>query len=202
MKKHLLTALMALSLLFLVGCGQQTNSAESMDTTMQLQPKKGDTIATISTNHGDFTMLLYTKKAPETTKNFIELAKARKYHASKFHRVIDGFMIQGGDFERGNGTGGYSYKGRGTTLQDEFGEGLKHVRGAVSMANAGRNTGGSQFFVVNAPEGTAFLDGKHAIFGYVYEGMDVVDKIAQVDKNPRDVPRADVTMNEVTISNF
>lgn len=165
-------------------------------------PEAGDTVATISTNHGDIKVLLYTKEAPETAKNFIELSRARKYHGAIFHRVIDGFMIQGGDFEKKNGTGGYSYNGPDTYLKDEFGAGLTHARGAVSMANAGPNTGGSQFFIVNAPDGTSFLDGKHAIFGYVYEGMDVVDEISKVEKNASDQPLEDVVMREVAISTY
>jgi peptidyl-prolyl cis-trans isomerase B (cyclophilin B) len=209
MKKVLLTTCYLLLTISLIGCGQQDNLDTSMDTstlpthaTMQLQPATGDTVAKISTNHGDIMMLLYTKEAPETAKNFAELAKDKKFDGSIFHRVIDDFMIQGGDFENRNGTGGYSYKGAGTKLQDEFGEGLTHLRGAVSMANAGPNTGGSQFFIVNAPDGTAFLDGRHAIFGYVYEGMDVVDKIAQVEKDAGDRPTKDVVMESVTISIF
>ena len=202
MKKTLLATLYSLLSFIIVGCGQQSNLETSMETSMKLQPEAGDTVATISTSHGDIKILLYTDLAPETSKNFIELVKARKYHGAIFHRVIDEFMIQGGDFENKNGTGGYSYKGQGTYWQDEFGAGLTHVRGAVSMANAGPNTGGSQFFIVNAPDGTVFLDGKHAIFGYVYEGMDIVDKIAQVEKDGGDKPLEDVVMREVVTTTF
>ncbi len=169
---------------------------------MKTTPESGDTIATLTTNKGTINILLFTEEAPETTKNFIELAKQGKYDDTIFHRVIDNFMIQGGDFENRNGTGGYSYKGPGTYLQDEFGEGLTHVRGAVSMANAGPNTGGSQFFIVNAAEGTAWLNGAHAIFGFVYEGMDIVDAIAKVNKSSMDRPNEDMVIEKVEISQF
>ncbi len=193
----------------LVGCGgastdvplsQSTNSTN--DSQMKLKPKDGDTIAKIETNYGDIQVLLYDKEAPETAKNFIELAKSGKYDKTKFHRVIEGFMVQGGDFEKGNGTGGYSYKGPGTKLKDEFGKGLKNVRGALSMANSGPDTGGSQFFIVQADEGTPWLDGKHAVFGFVYEGMGSVDKIAKVKKGASNKPVEDVVVEKITISEF
>lgn len=170
--------------------------------TMKTKPEAGDTIATLETNYGDIKMLLYTKEAPETAKNFIELSKQGKYDKTIFHRVIDCFMIQGGDFEKRNGTGGYSYKGPGTKLQDEFGKGLKNVRGAVSMANSGPNTGGSQFFVVQADHGTPWLDGKHAVFGFVFEGMGNVDKIATATTSGGDKPKEDVVIEKVTVSEF
>lgn len=147
-------------------------------------------------------MLLYTEEAPETTKNFIELSKEGKYNDTIFHRIIDDFMIQGGDFENRNGTGGYSYKGPGTYLKDEFGEGLEHKYGAVSMANAGPDTAGSQFFIVQASGGTPWLDGAHAIFGYVYEGMDVVEEMANVETDGSDKPLEDVVLEEVVIETF
>ncbi|MFA5948394.1 MAG: peptidylprolyl isomerase [Candidatus Gracilibacteria bacterium] len=167
---------------------------------MQTTPKKGDTIATLTTNKGTIKMFFYTKLVPETTKNFLELAKAGKYDGSIFHRVIDGFMIQGGDFEKKNGMGGYSYKGKGTYLKDELVKGLSHLRGAVSMAKTAMpDTAGSQFFIVNAQEGTTFLDGKHSIFGFVYEGMDVVDAIAKAEKDAYDMPLKDIVIKSVEI---
>ncbi len=112
---------------------------------------------------------------------------------------MNDFMIQTGDFENGDGTGGYSYKGPGTALMDEFGEGLEHIPGAVSMANRGANTGGSQFFIVQKSDGTGWLDGKHAIFGFVYEGMDIVNEIAAVETDMYDRPLEDVKINKVEI---
>ena len=156
-------------------------------------------MAIFYTNFGEIEVELYTNEAPETTKNFIELSKAGKYDNTIFHRIIDDFMIQGGDFENRNGTGGYSYKGPGTYLEDEFGEGLSHKRGVLSMANSGPDTGGSQFFIVQAEDGTPHLDGKHAIFGQVTKGMDIIDKIAGVDTDAFDKPVQDVIIEKIEI---
>lgn len=156
-------------------------------------------MAILYTNFGEIEIELYTQQAPETTKNFIELSNTGKYNNTIFHRVIDDFMIQGGDFENRNGTGGYSYKGPGTSLDDEFGEGLSHKRGALSMANRGPDTGGSQFFIVQAENGTPHLDGKHAIFGQVTKGMDIVDKIAGIDADAFDKPLEDVIIEKIEI---
>lgn len=108
-------------------------------------------------------------------------------------------MIQTGDFENGDGTGGYSYKGPGTSIEDEFAKGLSHKRGTVSMANRGPNTGGSQFFIVQAEDGTPWLDGKHSIFGQVTAGMDIVDRIATAEKDINDRPVEDVLIESVVI---
>jgi len=192
------------SLFFSAACSSQkaiqpTILQPKIPQTMKTTPEKGDTVATLTTNMGEIKILLYTKDVPETAKNFVELAKAKKYDGTIFHRVISNFMIQGGDFENRNGTGGYTYKGKGTHLKDEINAGLSHVRGAVSMANAGPNTSGSQFFIVQNPEGATYLDGGYSLFGYAYEGMDVVDKIAAVKKNSMDKPLEDVTLETVEI---
>ena len=160
---------------------------------------KNQTVAEIKTNKGDITVVLYTDKTPETAKNFIELAKEGKYDNTAFHRVIDGFMIQGGDFENHNGTGGHSYKGPGTYLEDEIVKGLSHKRGVLSMANRGPNTGGSQFFIVQAEDGATWLDGAHAIFGHVTEGMEVVDKIAKMPVGPNDAPLEAIFIEKIEI---
>lgn len=170
--------------------------------TMQTTPKEGDTIAIMQTSMGEIDILLYTELAPETTKNFIELANAGKYENVLFHRIIEDFMVQTGDFQNNNGTGGHSYKGPGTALMDEFGKGLSHMRGALSMANSGPNTGGSQFFIVQKADGTDWLNGKHAIFGYVYEGMDIVDKMAAVETDMYDKPLEDIKIEKVEIKTF
>lgn len=210
MKKTLALSLIIFTF-FTIGCEKKTDSTPAdaeTDTnnitqnTMQFKPEKGDTIAIMKTNMGDINILLYTKKAPGTTKNFIEHSKEGQYENVPFHRVIADFMIQGGDFENKNGTGGYSYKGKGTTLKDEFGAGLTHVYGAVSMANAGPNTGGSQFFIVQAKDGTSWLDGKHAIFGYVYDGMKVVEKIATVETDDFDKPKKEIKIEKVEIAEY
>ena len=148
--------------------------------------------AVFVTNMGTFEVALATEDAPATSDNFIKLAKAGFYNGLIFHRVIDGFMIQGGD-PTGTGMGGPGYK-----IKDEFGEGLKHDdEGILSMANAGPNTGGSQFFITLAP--TPWLNGHHAIFGKVVEGMDVVRLIGVVPTDFRDRPREAVTMEKVEV---
>ena len=145
-----------------------------------------------TTNKGVFVAEMFEDKAPLTTKNFIELVEKGFYDGIIFHRVIDGFMIQGGDLT-GSGMGGPGYK-----IKDEFGEGLKHDdEGILSMANAGPNTGGSQFFITLAP--TPWLNGHHAIFGKVVEGMDVVRLIGVVPTDFRDRPREAVTMEKVEV---
>lgn len=145
-----------------------------------------------TTNKGVFVAEMFEDKAPLTTKNFIELVEKGFYDGIIFHRVIDGFMIQGGD-PTGTGMGGPGYK-----IKDEFGEGLKHDdEGILSMANAGPNAGGSQFFITLAP--TPWLNGHHAIFGKVVEGMDVVRLIGVVPTDFRDRPREAVTMEKVEV---
>ena len=145
-----------------------------------------------TTNKGVFVAEMFEDKAPLTTKNFIELVEKGFYDGIIFHRVIDGFMIQGGD-PTGTGMGGPGYK-----IKDEIGEGLKHDdEGILSMANAGPNTGGSQFFITLAP--TPWLNGHHAIFGKVVEGMDVVRLIGVVPTDFRDRPREAVTMEKVEV---
>ena len=145
-----------------------------------------------TTNKGVFVAEMFEDKAPLTTKNFIELVEKGFYDGIIFHRVIDGFMIQGGD-PTGSGMGGPGYK-----IKDEFGEGLKHDdEGILPMAKAGPNTGGSQFFITLAP--TPWLNGHHAIFGKVVEGMDVVRLIGVVPTDFRDRPREAVTMEKVEV---
>ncbi len=149
-------------------------------------------VAVFETNYGTFEIELYNDLAPKTVKNFTVLAKKGFYNNVVFHRVIDQFMIQGGD-PKGNGTGGPGY-----TIPDEFGKGLKHDKpGILSMANAGPNTGGSQFFITLVP--TPWLDGKHAIFGHVIKNMDVVEKIGKVATDSMDRPLKKVVIEKLTI---
>ena len=165
------------------------------------------TFATFNTSEGTFKARLYDDKAPKTVANFTGLAEGTKewtdpktrekvtrrfYDGLIFHRVIDGFMLQGG-CPMGNGMGGPGYQ-----FGDEFGPGLRHDRpGLLSMANAGPNTNGSQFFVTLVP--TPWLDNKHAIFGEVVEGMDVVQKIGKLKTGAQDRPVTDVVINSLTI---
>jgi peptidyl-prolyl cis-trans isomerase B (cyclophilin B) len=137
--------------------------------------------ATIETDRGNIELDLYPEYAPRTVNNFVFLAREGYYDGVTFHRVIKSFMIQGGD-PTGTGRGGPGYK-----FGDEFrGNPLKHGTGSLSMANAGPNTNGSQFFITHAPQ--PHLDGKHTVFGQVTTGQDVVNAIQQGDK-----------MNKVTI---
>jgi peptidyl-prolyl cis-trans isomerase B (cyclophilin B) len=130
--------------------------------------------ATIETNRGDIVLKLHATQAPRTVNNFVCLAEDGYYDGVTFHRVIKDFMIQGGD-PAGTGRGGPGY-----TFKDEFDPKLKHDRpGVLSMANAGPNTNGSQFFITHVP--TPWLDGKHTVFGQVIGGQDVVNAIEQGD---------------------
>ena len=131
--------------------------------------------ATISTNRGDIKLDLSAEHAPKTVNNFVALARDGFYDGLTFHRVIPNFMIQGGD-PNGTGTGGPGYR-----FEDETaGNPLTHQTGVISMANAGPNTNGSQFFITHAPQ--PHLNGRHTVFGTVTEGQDVVDSIQQGDK--------------------
>lgn len=188
-------------------------------------PQKGDTLAVMHTNMGDIKIKLFPKKAPKTVENFVTHSKNGYYNGLKFHRVINDFMIQGGD-PRGNGTGGESIWGG--SFSDEFDPELHNLRGALSMANSGPDTNGSQFFIVQAREvpsnmleqmrdledngfpaditaayealgGTPWLDFRHTVFGQVTEGMDVVDAIAAVE-TVNDVPRSDVIIESIEVT--
>ena len=185
--KKALVFLLAAFVLFTTGC-----TAAGMNDKDKGAKKMANPIAVFETNQGTFEVELFEDKAPITVKNFTDLAEKGFYDGLIFHRVSDGFMIQGGD-PNGTGTGGPGY-----TIPDEFGEGLKHdSEGVLSMANAGPNTGGSQFFITLAP--TPWLDGHHAIFGKVVKGMDVVRAIGKVDTDFQDKPLSKVVMEKVTI---
>lgn len=179
---------------------QQTQTKDTVvkvDTVKKEEKKVSDNksagdVVNMKTSMGDIKIKLYTDKAPITAGNFKELVEKGFYNGIIFHRVIDGFMIQGGD-PTGTGTGG-----SGKVIKDEFAPGLKHdKKGMLSMANAGPNTGTSQFFITLAP--TPWLDGKHAIFGEVIEGMDVVEKIGKTKTGPGDKPVTEVKMVKVTM---
>jgi peptidyl-prolyl cis-trans isomerase A (cyclophilin A) len=163
--------------------------------------------ARFATTEGNFTIQLFDKEAPNTVENFVGLAEGSKtwkdprsgqkmntpyYDGLIFHRVIDGFMIQGGD-PTGTGSGGPGY-----TFADEFSPQRRHDKpGILSMANAGRNTNGSQFFITLGP--TPHLDNRHSVFGEVVEGMDVVRKIGSTKTGPGDRPVKNVVINSIKI---
>ncbi len=150
-------------------------------------------LAHFTTNLGDFQVELFEARAPATTKNFVDLVEKGYYDGIVFHRVIAGFMLQGGCPD-GNGRGGPGY-----TISDEFHDELTHdSEGVLSMANSGPNTGGSQFFVTLAA--TAWLDGKHAVFGKVTEGIETVHTIGATPTGPGDRPLEPVVMETVRIT--
>ena len=184
MKKIIQLLGMLSIILFLVSCG---GSAMKNRT------------AVFETNMGTFKLELLESQMPITTKNFIDLAEKGYYDNTKFHRVIESFMIQGGDpLTKDNskkarwGTGDPGYK-----IKDEFAKGLSNTRGTIAMANAGPNTGGSQFFI-NVVDNT-FLDGKHPVFGKVVEGMEIVDEITAVRTDSQDRPLQEVVVEKILI---
>ena len=189
-------------------------------------PVSGDTVATMKTTMGDIKIKLFPKFAPKAVENFVTHAKNGYYNGLIFHRVIPDFMIQGGD-PMGSGMGGESIWG--APFEDEFAPELHNLRGALSMANSGPSTNGSQFFIVQAkdapaqmieqmeqmtaeqgfpPEatesykemgGTPWLDFRHTVFGQVFEGMEAVDAIAAVKTGANDKPLEDVKITEIVI---
>lgn len=189
-------------------------------------PVAGDTVATMKTNMGDIQIKLFPEQAPKAVENFITHAKNGYYDGLIFHRVIPDFMIQGGD-PTGTGMGGESIWG--APFADEFTPLLHNLRGALSMANSGPATNGSQFFIVQASEapagmieqmeqmtaeqgfppeatadykamgGTPWLDFRHTVFGQVFSGMEVVDSIAAVKTGPQDKPVEPVTIDSITV---
>ncbi|MCD8379458.1 MAG: peptidylprolyl isomerase [Lachnospiraceae bacterium] len=158
-------------------------------------------IVTITMENGDIMKAeLYPEIAPTTVNNFISLIQKGFYDGLIFHRVIKGFMIQGGDPE-GTGMGGPGYSIRGEFSQNGYPNSLKHVKGVLSMARSMMpNSAGSQFFIMHAP--APHLDGAYAAFGQVIEGMDVIDKIATVPTNRSDRPLEDQRMATVTVETF
>ena len=190
------------------------------------KPQAGEVVAVMHTTMGDISIRLFKEKVPRTVNNFVELSKKGYYDGLIFHRVIKDFMIQGGD-PTGTGCGGESIYGE--KFEDEFDPDLHNINGALSMANAGPNTNGSQFFIVQAsqipdgmidqmrglidrgfPEntikayealgGTPWLDFRHSVFGQVFEGMDVVNAIANVKTNGADRPLEDVKIISIDIN--
>ncbi len=240
MNKKLILILLGIFMMFAVACGKDSKNEES-ELLQFSSLKEGEEVAILKTNYGDIKIRFFKEQAPKAVENFVTHAKNGYYDGLTFHRVIDQFMIQGGD-PNGDGTGGESiYK---APFEDEIDiSKLKHFNGALSMANSGPNTNGSQFFIVqnnklddmlkseleyfinNQEEtqngikvkevfpvsackeyikngGTPFLDGKHTVFGQVYEGMDIVDKIAKVDTDENDKPIKDVIIEKIIIEEY
>lgn len=180
------------------------------------------TKVTLHTNHGDIKVVLFDEQTPKAVENFVTHAKDGYYDGITFHRVIKDFMVQGGD-PTGTGAGGESIWGE--AFEDEFSRELFNLNGALSMANAGPDTNGSQFFIVTLSEvpdrmlgqlapagypeeiikvfenegGTPWLDGAHTVFGHVLEGMDVVNEIQEVETTMSDKPLEDVVIESTTV---
>lgn len=183
-----------------------TNTISTSTNELNMNESQGNTTVVLKTNKGDVTVELFTEKMPITAGNFLKLAKENFYDGIKFHRVIDGFMVQGGDpntkddsKQNAWGTGGPGY-----AIEDEFVAGFSNVRGTLAMANSGPNSGGSQFFI-NLVDNTNLdfdkppLTSQHPVFGRVVAGMDVVDAIGKVETGPRDVPVDPVVINDIIV---
>ncbi|MFS0780355.1 peptidylprolyl isomerase [Bacillus sp. 1P06AnD] len=222
-------------LLVLAGCGQdqsKENENKNADKPKQEATKEGypqlsdissdEDVIIMHTSMGDIKIKLFPKYAPKAVENFMTHAEKGYYDGLSFHRVINDFMIQGGD-PKGDGTGGESIWGK--PFEDEFSNKLFNFRGALSMANSGENTNGSQFFIVQAPKidsslvsqmekanfpegvikayeekgGTPWLDQKHTVFGQVVEGMKIVDKIAKVEVDGQSKPVEPVTIKSIDV---
>jgi peptidyl-prolyl cis-trans isomerase B (cyclophilin B) len=195
MNRLLPLSVLGIIVLLVVGCGSQATVPATTEPPEATEPKKEETsmsknrwssppemqidpekayVATIETERGNIVLDLYPQHAPKTVNNFVFLVREGFYDGVAFHRVIPDFMIQGGD-PTGTGAGGPGYK-----FEDEVkGNPLTHETGVISMANAGPNTNGSQFFITHSPQ--PHLNGKHTVFGKVTEGQDVVDAIQQGD---------------------
>ncbi|MDR7000543.1 peptidylprolyl isomerase [Neobacillus niacini] len=244
MKKSLKiwTALLIM-MLVLAGCGTSNNKNESTSksSTSSTKQKEGDKkvsnavypqltsevsenerLVEMETSMGNIKIKLFPEYAPKAVENFVKHSEKGYYDGLIFHRVIKDFMIQGGD-PNGNGTGGESIYG--APFEDEFSNNLFNLRGALSMANSGSNTNGSQFFIVQNPNldpsmkeqmekigypkeilaayekngGTPWLDHHHTVFGQVIQGMDIVDKIANTTVDGKDKPKKDVVIKKINI---
>lgn len=224
MKKVIFFTLAVICIVLLITWGiNSKNSKEATTMYPQLSNEvaANEALVVMNTTMGPIKIKLFPEQAPKTVENFLTHAENGYYDGIIFHRVIEDFMIQGGD-PTGTGMGGASIYGE--TFEDEFSMELFNLKGALSMANAGPGTNGSQFFIVHASEvpgsadqmkkggwpeeiaeayvekgGTPHLDQKHTVFGQVIEGMDVVDKIAKVKKGRQDKPVEDISIESIEI---
>jgi peptidyl-prolyl cis-trans isomerase B (cyclophilin B) len=244
MRKNLqLLVLLIIGILVLAGCGTSKENEEAApnSTAPKTEEKEGsaqvanavypqlsnevsenEKLVEMETTMGNIKIKLFPEYAPKAVENFIEHSEEGYYDGLIFHRVINDFMIQGGD-PNGDGTGGESIYG--TPFEDEFSNNLFNLYGALSMANSGANTNGSQFFIVQKKSvdpsmktemekagfpseiiqayeergGTPWLDNRHTVFGHVIEGMDIVDKIAETPVDPKDKPEKDVIIKGIKV---
>lgn len=216
MKKRRIGALIVASImtLTLVGCGTktkddtsetpsagETTAVDYLSKETEKKPQDKNPVATIEMGDGGVIKVeLYPEIAPNTVRNFISLANDKFYDGLIFHRVKEGFMIQGGD-PLGNGMGGPDYSIYGEFSNNKFENKLSHERGVISMArSADMNSAGSQFFIMH--EEAPHLNGDYAAFGKVIEGMDVVDKIATTETNSNDKPVNDMKIKSITVDTF
>ncbi len=189
----------------LSACSGDTNSSRDNNSSMPNNEQQEKNLLTeyngaiLKTNRGDIEVKFYNQDAPKTVKNFLKLSQEGFYDNTRFHRVIEDFMIQGGDplskeLDKKNmwGMGGPGYK-----FEDEINS-HKLVKGSLAMANSGLDTNGSQFFIVTTEE-TPWLDGKHTNFGEVVSGMDVVEEIENTDTDPNSRPIEDVVLEEIEL---
>jgi peptidyl-prolyl cis-trans isomerase B (cyclophilin B) len=202
----LITILM--SSLILVGCGNTKSSDKKEADAPAVKSESSDTnttkenkdlpVATITVDgYGVIKAELYPEIAPNTVNNFIDLANKDFYNNLKFHRIIKGFMIQGGD-PKGDGTGGPGYSIEGEFTSNGFANSLKHTKGVLSMARSqDPNSAGSQFFIMTKE--SPHLDGEYAAFGKVISGLDVLDKIESVKTGSNDKPKEDVVIKSITV---
>lgn len=225
MNKKAFIIILCIVIILSVGCQSKNALSDSTEIDQLAPPQKGETIAIIHTTMGDVKVRFFEKEAPKTVKNFIKLSEKDYYDGLIFHRVMADFMIQGGD-PTGTGNGGESIYGE--TFADEFSDKLHNFRGALSMANAGPDTNGSQFFIVQKKElgakleqqlkqsnisadiqtkyiengGTPWLDNKHTVFGQVFEGIEIVDKISQVMVNEASRPFEEVIITDIEVVEY
>lgn len=225
MNKKAFIIILCIFIILSAGCQSKNAAGGSAEVDQFALPQKGEKIAIIHTTMGDIKVRFFEKQAPKTVKNFIKLSQKDYYDGLIFHRVIADFMIQGGD-PTGTGNGGESIYGE--TFPDEFSDKLHNYRGALSMANAGPDTNGSQFFIVQRKElgaeieqklkqssipadvqakyieygGTPWLDNKHTVFGQVFEGIEIVDKISQVMVDEDSRPLEEVKITDVEIVKY
>ena len=226
--RTIIAIILVIACIFLISC--KNDKVDDMKTAIEKQlsaPAKGEEVAVIKTNMGDITVKFFPEYAPKAVENFKTHARDGYYNGIIFHRVISDFMIQGGD---PTGTGYYGESIWGSKFEDEFTDALHNFRGALSMANSGKNSNGSQFFIVQKGAasqteidkyksygyitdddvaakyaeigGTPWLDGAHTVFGQVISGLDIVDKIAAVSVNSKYKPLEDVVIQSIEIIRY
>lgn len=207
MNKKLFLFLLIIPVVFFAGCTKKQDNKDNIinDKKANISDLTGNneiknSMVQINTNMGTIELELFKKDAPNTVDNFIKLAKSGFYNGTKFHRVMEGFMIQGGDpNSKTDNKDDWGYGGPGYKFDDEI-NGHLLQQGTLAMANSGVNTNGSQFFIVTA-NATPWLDGKHTAFGKVVSGLDIVMNIEKVKTDEYDRPLSDVVVESIVVLN-